>query len=350
MASRLFPMSHFLRSARSSVHPIDALGPMGVAPAVPVAQVVVGEAVAAAVVVEEDAVAVGVESANATKDRFGLGWRPEIAGGIFDHLDCVDLLEVIADDFFEASSREIRALKYIASQAPMVLHGVGLGLGSATPVETKRLEKMARLVDQVRPEFWSEHLAMVRGGGLEIGHLAAPPRTTATVDGTRENLARAARIVGSMPWMENIATLIDPPGSTLSEPAWINSILDSIECGLLLDLHNVLANGLNHGYDPHDFLAQIPASRIDVIHIAGGKFITAPDGGIRLLDDHLHDVPEEVFDLLEAAAAISPNPLTVILERDGAYPSAPALIKQIQRARSSVARGRSRRVYQEALA
>jgi uncharacterized protein len=166
----------------------------------------------------------------------------------------------------------------------------------------------------------------VRSGGLEIGHLAAPPRTDATVQGTAENIAQATRVVGSKPSMENIATLIDPPGSTLSESVWISSILREADCGLLLDLHNILANGFNHSYNPVDFLSEIPMAHVGVIHIAGGKFVAAPDGSVRLLDDHLHDVPDQVFDLLEETAALSPNPLTVILERDGAYPSAPALL------------------------
>jgi uncharacterized protein (UPF0276 family) len=302
------------------------------------------------VVAEAGVAGAGVELMSSTRDRIGLGWRPDIAAGIFDHLDRIDLLEVIADDFFEAPAREVRALKTLASQVPVVLHGVGMGLASAAPVETKFLDRMARLVDQVRPEFWSEHLALVRGGGLEIGHLAAAPRTAATVEGAAENLSRAAKIAGCKPVMENIATLIDPPGSTLPESLWIRSILDSADCDLLLDLHNVLANGLNHGYDPRDFLQEIPASRIGVIHIAGGRFISAPDGSLRLLDDHLHDVPDPVYELLEEVAAISPNPLTVILERDGAYPSMAELLKQIERARESMERGRARcGVFQEVL-
>jgi hypothetical protein len=288
---------------------------------------------------------------NTFADRVGLGWRADLAAGIFSNLDRIDLLEVIADDFFGASAREIRALKTLASQVTVVLHGVGLGLGSSAPVETKRLERMARLVDQVKPEFWSEHLAFVRAGGIEIGHLAAPPRTLDTVEGAAENLSRAAAQVGSKPIMENIATLIAPPGSTLSETAWINGILASADCDLLFDLHNVYANGLNHGYDPKAFLRQIPAKRIAVIHIAGGKVVSAPDGRQRLLDDHLHDVPDPVFDLLEEIAALSPNSLTVILERDGAFPSMDCLLAQMDLARGALARGRARRtVFQEVLA
>lgn len=111
------------------------------------------------------------------------------------------------------------------------------------------------------------------------------------------------------------------------------------------------ANGLNHGYDPKNFLHELPSSRIKVIHIAGGKFISAPDGSQRLLDDHLHDVPDPVFELLEEAAVISPNPLTVILERDGAYPSMDCLLAQMELARQAIARGRARhRACKEVLA
>src|SRR5215472_2000826 len=133
---------------------------------------------------------------NLSPDKVGLGWRPDLAAGVLSHLDQIDLLEVIADDFFDAPHRAVRALQTLSSQIPVVLHGVGMGLASAAPVETKRLDKIARLVDQVRPHGWSEHLAFVRGGGVEIGHLAATPRTKDTVEATAKNLSRATALVG----------------------------------------------------------------------------------------------------------------------------------------------------------
>lgn len=292
---------------------------------------------------------IGAPGRVAVPDRVGVGWRPDLAAGILSHLDRIDLLEVIADDFFDAPRREVRALQTLSSQIPVVLHGVGMGLASASAVEAKQIEKMARVVDQVRPQGWSEHLAFVRGGGVEIGHLAAAPRTKDTVEATAENLSRTADLIGSKPVMENIATLIDPPGSVLSESSWISAILRAADCDLLLDLHNVYANGLNHGYDPKAFLRELPHERIKMIHIAGGKLISAPDGRPRLLDDHLHDVPDPVFDLLEEAAALSPNPLAVILERDGAYPSMQCLLAQMEQARQALARGRARHAAEEAL-
>ena len=44
-------------------------------------------------------------------DRVGIGWRPELAAGIFDALDQIDVLEVIADNYVNARRQHRRALK-----------------------------------------------------------------------------------------------------------------------------------------------------------------------------------------------------------------------------------------------
>jgi len=62
--------------------------------------------------------------------------------------------------------------------------------------------------------------------------------------------------------------------------------------------------------------------------------------GGRILDDHQHDVPDPVFELLVAVGRRAPGPLTVILERDGAYPPMSTLLGEMDRAREALARGR----------
>lgn len=282
-------------------------------------------------------------------DRFGLGWRPQLAAGILANLDRIDIVEVIADDYFRASRHERRPLQTLAAQVPVTLHGVSLGLASAVPVETKRLDDMARLCNEVTPEFWSEHLAFVRGGGIEIGHLAAPPRTEATIEGALANLVRAKQIVGVAPQVENVATLIDPPGSDRDEAAWLSAIIRNSESKLLLDLHNLYANSLNFHFDAVEFIAKIPREGVRTIHLAGGKWI-GRNGAQRLLDDHLHDVPDPVYELLEEVAARGPQPLTVIIERDGKFPAIESLLAQLDRARQAVSRGRARALKQQVAA
>lgn len=276
------------------------------------------------------------------QDIFGLGWRPQLAFGILSNLDRIDVVEVIADDFFDARPSERRALRTLATQVPVTLHGVSLGLASSVEVERSRLESTARLCEEIRPLSWSEHLAFVRGGGIEIGHLSAPPRCEETIAGTLRNLSLVHTIVGVAPQLENVATLIDPPLSRYDEASWISEIICNSPSDLLLDLHNLHANASNFGFDPIDFISRIPAGRIRGIHLAGGRWVGR--GSVRrILDDHLHDVPGPVFALLEEVGARTEPGLTVILERDGHFPSIESLLIELDQAREAIVRGRTRR-------
>ena len=147
--------------------------------------------------------------------------------------------------------------------------------------------------------------------------------------------------------MENISTLIDPPGSTMDESQWLNSLLSaSPDCGLLLDLHNVYANAVNFGFDALTFVRRLPLERVGTVHIAGGRWVSAESDPKerRLLDDHLHPVPSPVFELLEEVAALAEQPLTVILERDGAFPTMVEILAELDAARDAMTRGRYRQV------
>lgn len=302
-------------------------------------------AVTAAVDVEAEAVVAAEEETDCMSlsngraaDRVGIGWRPELAAGIYANLDRIDIIEVIADDYFGLSkgNRKLEFLRSLAAQRPVTLHGVELGPASTSPIEAKRIEAFARLRDAVKPESWSEHLALVRAGGVEIGHLAAAPRNAESVEGTLANLHRMERTMGSAPIMENISSLIDPPLSTMSESTWMTQVLNGSNSGMLLDLHNVHVNAHNFGFDPYGYLDEIPLERVRGIHIAGGRPIEG-----RILDDHLHDVPDPVYDLLRYVAARAEQSLTVVLERDGKYPSMNELMAQLKRARRAIADGRA---------
>jgi uncharacterized protein (UPF0276 family) len=298
---------------------------------------------AAAAAVEDVAVAEAKTSVRvmAATDQFGLTWQPALAAGILANLDRIDVVEVIAEEQLDAPSRAARALETLARQVPLLVHGVALGPASTTAVDTRRLDRLARLVDRVTPTFWSEHLACVRAGDVEIGHLAAAPRTHATIDATAANLGRAACVVGSRPMVENIATLMDPPASDCSEVEWVSSVVAASDCDLLLDLHNVYANSVNFSFDPIAYLDRLDPERIGAIHLAGGCWIDAGDADQRrYLDDHLHDVPDPVYRLLVEVGARVRRPLTVILERDGRFPPIRDLLRQLDRARAALAEGR----------
>ncbi len=289
-------------------------------------------------------VAVAVAVAVKYQDRFGIGWRPEYAASILMNADEIDIVEVISENFVNDKDR-ILSLKTLSAQIPITVHSVSLGLASSIPVKVQNLENMARLFDVITPDAWSEHFAFVRAGGYEIGHLAAPPRNEDTIQGTIKNICLATDIIGMQPYLENIATLVSPPCSIYSEYQWINKIVSASSAGILLDLHNLLANSYNFGFCPKDFIAKLELSKVHQVHLSGGKYIPNPlrPDRMHLLDDHLHDVPKSCYELLTFLSEHCPNNLTVIIERDGHFPAYEHMLLELRKAKQAVQNGREKK-------
>jgi uncharacterized protein len=302
----------------------------------------VGPLAALLVGVEEDAVAAEVNS-----DQFGICWRSDLAAGIFANLDQIEVVEVLADNYFSSPRRILDSLKFLATQVRVTLHGVGMGLSGVTPPPPKIVDGMARLFNTISAESWSEHLAFVRAGDIEIGHLALPPLNDESIENTIRNIDFVRRVVGAPPGVENISSLLKPPCSPLSESEWLAQILEKSSCRMLLDLHNVVVNCFNFGESVTGFLARLPLHSISSIHLGGGKLVKlkSDEGAPRyhILDDHLHETPPEVFSLLEEVSSRVEQPLTVVLERDGDYPHFEELLLELSKAREAVSRGRARK-------
>jgi len=275
-------------------------------------------------------------------DRFGLSFRATLIGGVLAHLTELDVLEVLLDELVGAPSRVMRAMQALAREKPLILHGVSMGLSGAEGIAPHRIERAARLVDKLGAEAFSEHLAFVRAGGVEIGHMAAPPRGAASVESTCRNLAHIRRVLGGATIAENIASLLIPPLSTLDEPSWLNQIARESGTPLLLDLHNFYANAVATKSDPFEMLAMLDVTRVSHVHLAGGRPLQTRSGQTRILDDHLHAVPPICYEMLEALASRVTTDLTVILERDGQFPPFSETMNELRLAREAVARGRGR--------
>src|SRR5262249_59195268 len=107
----------------------------------------------------------------------------------------------------------------------------------------------------------------------------------ATLTALAANVSRARTIVGTPPLLENVATLIDPPGSDRDESTWLGDVVGATGVSLLLDLHNLHANALNFGFDAVTVLKRLPLSQIEQAHLSGGQWI-GPPGCRRLGASH----------------------------------------------------------------
>ena len=270
--------------------------------------------------------------------KVGIGWRPELALMI-ERAPQIDFFEVVAENFSPAGlPRPLLELK--ERGATVVPHGTGLSLGSAEPPDQKRLAHLARLAEKLDAPFVSEHIAFVRAGGHESGHLLPLPRTRDALDVLAENILRAEAALPVPLALENIATLFEWPGDEMGEVAFITEALERSGALLLLDVANLYANARNHGWDAADYLGHLPLGRLAYVHIAGG--VTRD----RLYHDtHAHPTPRGALDLLEQLCA-RVQPRAVLLERDDHFPAEVELRAELDAIAAAIERGARRRSLQ----
>ncbi|HEX5540476.1 MAG TPA: DUF692 domain-containing protein [Micromonospora sp.] len=248
----------------------------------------------------------------------GIGWRPEICGFVAA-LPGLRFVEVIAESL-TAHGPLPPALVALRQRGMAVIpHGVQLSLGGADPVAPSRVAHLARLAERLSAPLVSEHIAFVRAGGVEAGHLLPLPRTREAVDAVVANVRRTQAELPVPLALEPIAALFDWPDDELDEAQFLTEILDRTEALLLLDLANIYANARNRGNDPVDLLDRLPLDRIAYVHVAGG---IEHDGIYH--DTHTDPLPPAVLELV-AELCIRHRPPALLLERDGNYPPAPVL-------------------------
>lgn len=255
-------------------------------------------------------------STTSTVAGVGIGWRPEISGFIRS-LPRLGFVEVVAESI--GSTPPLLLVELMSRGVPVVAHGTRLSLGGAEPLEAARIAQFAAAAATVRAPLVSEHVAFVRAGGVEAGHLLPLPRTRAAVDAVVRNVAMLMPELDVPLALEPIAAVFDWPDAELTEGQFLTEILDRTGALLLLDVANVHANAHNRGEDPVALFEQLPLDRIAYVHMAGGS--EGPDGDGIYHDTHTDPIPQEVLELLgELTQRLQPP--AVMLERDGAYPPA----------------------------
>jgi uncharacterized protein len=136
-------------------------------------------------------------------------------------------------------------------------------------------------------------------------------------------IRQAQDIIGRRIAVENVSYYA-APHQAMGEIDFINAVLSEADCDLLLDVNNIYVNAINHRYDAHEFLSQLPGERIAYIHVAG-HYDEAED--LRV-DTHGAPVKDAVWDLLGAAyARFGARP--TLLERDFNFPPYTELVGEL---------------------
>ena len=239
-------------------------------------------------------------------------------------------LEVHSENFFAPGSIALTALEKIRENYPISLHGVGLSIGSDDPVAEDHLAKLRQLVDFIQPGLVSEHLCWGSIGGYHLNDLLPLPYTEEALGHMAERIGQVQDYLGRKILIENVSSYMEFKNSTIPEWDFLASVADQSGCGILLDVNNIFVSAKNHNFNPLDYIAAIPADKVEEIHLAGHSEQTFDDQSV-LVDTHNAPVCAEVWTLYETLLArIGTRP--TLIEWDSELPPVSVLLDEARRA------------------
>ncbi|WP_227816789.1 MNIO family bufferin maturase [Nitrogeniibacter aestuarii] len=257
----------------------------------------------------------------------GIGLRAPHYRDFLERRPRVDWLEIHAENFFGDGGWELHVLEQLRADYPISVHGVGLGLGSASDARfDAHLDKLARLVERVRPALISEHLCWAAVPGRHLNDLLPLPLTLEALDLVCERVERMQARLGHV-LLENVSSHVRYQADAMSETEFLAAVTRRTGCGVLLDVNNLYVNERNHAEDARTAIAQLPIDVVDEIHLAG--HLVTDDG---LIDHHGAPVSAAVWALYGRCIERFGNVPTLI-EWDTDIPALDVLLAEAARAR-----------------
>jgi len=224
-------------------------------------------------------------------------------GGDDEYLDRVlpvlDYLEVTPDGIAverggRASIPEptLAKLEALARDVGIVVHGVGLSIGSADGWSEDYLRLLDQLVERLPVAWHSEHLGYVTVDGQHLGTMLALPRTEEALDLICERVT-ALQARYPIPFLlENIVRLLPEPDAEYTDAGFLNALAQRSGCGLLLDVYNLECDAQNNGLAIGEFLDELHLEHVRELHVACG----VEHEGV-LLDVHSRPLRESTLTL-----------------------------------------------------
>lgn len=272
----------------------------------------------------------------------GVGFKPEHARDAIEGERAVAFFEVHAENYMGAGGPPHAILERVRARYPLSLHGVGLSIGGARPLDRRHLARLRRLIVRYQPDAFSEHLAWSTHDGVFLNDLLPAPYNQETLARVCENIDQAQTALRTRMLLENPSTYVAFENATMSEIAFLREVVDRTGCGLLLDVNNVYVSATNHGFDPTAYLDAFPIEHVGEIHLAGFAEDRDDTGARLLIDSHECQVASAVWSLYRRVVARA-GPLPTLIEWDNDVPAFAALAAEAQRARAIMADEASRR-------
>ncbi len=221
----------------------------------------------------------------------GIGLRVVHYEDIFREQPDIDWFEIISENFMVDGGKPIENLERIMERYPVVQHGVSLAIGSPDPIDFDYLKRLKALTKITKTPWLSDHLCWGRLPGAHYHDLLPLPYTKEVIDYVVER-ARVVQDYLEIPFaLENLSSYVAYHNDQMPEWEFYGTIVEKADIYMMLDVNNIYVSSRNHGFDPMDYIDNIPLDRVIQMHIAGHS-----DHGDYVIDTHDNYVKDEVWD------------------------------------------------------
>ncbi|CAI9085916.1 DUF692 domain-containing protein [Candidatus Methylacidiphilum fumarolicum] len=260
----------------------------------------------------------------------GIGLRIPHYQHILEKKPGVSWFEVISENFMGNGGKPEILLDKILESYKVVPHGVGLYFGSVDPLDREHLKRLKKLIKKTKTPWVSDHLAWGSVDGTYVHDLLPMPYTLAAAKLTAQKIKEAQDFLEVPIGVENISSYAQYRSSKMAEWEFLTEVVETADCGILLDVNNLYVNSQNHGFDPLVYLDHIPLERVIQFHIAGHSRLPK-----YILDTHDQPVSSAVWGLYSEVIRRS-GPRPTLLEWDDAIPSFEEVYQEALKAKAFI--------------
>jgi uncharacterized protein (UPF0276 family) len=260
----------------------------------------------------------------------GVGLRTEHYQTILENRPDTPWFEVLTDNYMGAGGLPLHNLEKVCEYYPVSFHGVGLSLGSADPINKRYLYRLKQLAERFKPVQISDHLAWVSLNNHYAHELLPFPYSWEAVNIIGDKINQVQDYLGCPLLVENPSTYLAFNCSEMTEPEFIQALIEKTDCELLIDVNNIFISAKNHGFDANDYIRQIPAHKVKEIHLAGYE-----DRNTYLYDTHGYKIHDPVWNLY-TDALLQFGEVPTLIEWDTDIPSFRVLQQEAEKAQKLI--------------
>lgn len=274
----------------------------------------------------------------------GLGFRRELLPQMsLDDVNAIHQLSHI--DFFEVSpenwinsqgmmgGRFESILRAYTERFSFICHGLSLSIGSSKELDITHVNNIKTFMKSHGMNLFTEHLSWCDDDKGHLYDLLPIPCTQEAVFWVADRIKKVQDILGSQIGIENASYYYLPSQSQMSDSEFISAVIKEADCLLHLDVNNIFVNSQNFGFDPHQYLRELPLERTCYLHVAGHY---VDDDGL-IVDTHGDGVVERVWALLNDAYELifaktgkTADKIPTCLERDFNFPKLSELTREVK--------------------